>query len=181
MEQLRISIPPIRRARPELYARPGFIGMSYGTETDLGTFRLLAHETAHLWWSDASDTQSGDNFLNESFAEYAAFQSIREEYGKETFEKHISRAQKAAEKAPGFDQWTPKLNDLLVRNKGPWLLHQLHEKIGDEAFLSFQRKLQKESVGTLEEMTNLLANVTEEETAAWFKEELYSGSKRTGK
>lgn len=174
MEQLRITIPPIRRARPELYARPGFIAMSFGTETDLGTFRLLAHETAHLWWSDAVDTQSPHNFMNESFAEYEAYLSVREEYGKETFDKYIERAKKQSQELPGFDQWNMQLNSPLVRRKGPWVLHQLHERIGDENFLQFERNLQLQNVGTLEKMTEVLAESTDPELAEWFKRKLYS-------
>lgn len=175
LESLRITIPPVRRAQNEAYARPGLIAMSHGSgnRADLGTYRLLAHEAAHLWWTDAADTQSRHNFLNESFAEYEAFLSLRAAYGEEAFEKQIEQARKQAADAPGLDEWSPQLNDVLVRGKGPWLLHRLHERIGEDAYVRFLRALQREDVGTLQEMVRALGETTDEETARWFEEQLF--------
>jgi len=177
-QNLTITIPPLRRARPELYARPGFIGMSYGTETDLNTYKLLVHEIAHLWWSDAVDTQSQHNFRNESFAEYEAFLSVQDEYGSDTFDKYISRVQKELQKLPGFNEWNMQINPPLVRIKGLWLLHQLRMRIGEESFLKFECSLQRKNVGTLDEMLNVLKDPTDEKTATWFEDKLYPNSRR---
>jgi hypothetical protein len=171
-DALRITLPPVERGRGASYARTGFIALSHGAEADPGLFRLLAHEAAHLWWTDAESPLSRHNFLNESFAEYAAWRSVREEYGEEAFREQLEEARKKAKGAPGFDEWTPRHDGVLSYHKGPVLLHRLHRRIGEQEFTAFLRALQRESVGTLEGMVATLEEVAGAETAEWFEEML---------
>lgn len=172
VESLEVVIPPQPRARSNAYARPGLIALNHGRAADRGTFMLLAHEAAHLWWTDAEDTQSRHNFLNESFAEYASFLAAREVYGEEVFRELLRGVREEAEDLPAVRDWSARVNHPLMYRKGPWLLHRLHERIGEEAFLRFVRALQRESTGTLEGMIEVLEATTDAETAARFDERL---------
>ena len=52
------------------------------------------------------------------------------------------------------------------------LRHQLHQRIGDDAFQSFVAALQRDDVGTLGGMVATLETVTSAETAQWFEAKL---------
>jgi len=115
---------------------------------------------------------SRHNFLNESFAEYESWLALRAEYGDDVFQDRLKEARKRAEKAPSFSEWTPRLDGALSYNKGPVLLHQLHQRIGDADFQSFVAALQRDGVGTLDGMVATLETVTSAETADWFRKKL---------
>ena len=46
-------------------------------EQQIKTFRFIAHELSHLWWSKA-ESNSWEDCLNESFAEYSSLMATRE-------------------------------------------------------------------------------------------------------
>ena len=175
VESLEVVIPPEPRPRSNAYARPGLIALNHDRQADRGTFMLLAHEAAHLWWRDADATQSRHNFLNESFAEYASFLAAREVYGEEVFRELVRGVREDAEGLPAIRDWSARRNRSLMYRKGPWLLHRLHERIGGEAFLRFVRALQRDGVGTLEGMIEVLRQATDAGTATWFDGRLSSG------
>jgi aminopeptidase N len=171
-DALRITVAPVERATPASYARTGFIALNHGAEPDPGLFGLIAHEAAHLWWTDAVDPLSRHNFLNESFAEYESWLALRAEYGSAVFQDRLTEARKRAQKAPSFREWTPRTDGVLSYNKGPVLLHRLHQRIGDAEFQSFVAALQRDDVGTLDGMVTTLETVTSAETADWFEAKL---------
>lgn len=171
-DALRITVAPVERATTSSYARTGFIALNHGAEPDPGLFGLIAHEAAHLWWTDAANPMSHHNFLNESFAEYESWLALREAYGDDVFQDRLQEARKRAQKAPSFNEWTPRLDGALSYNKGPVLLHQLHQRIGDADFQSFVQALQRDDVGTLDGMIATLEAVTSAETADWFQQKL---------
>lgn len=170
---LRISISPLELEEASSYARPGFISFQHGVSPGINLFQLIAHETAHLWWFNAVDTQSRHNFLNESFAEYFSWLELRRVYGEEWFNKKLESARENAEELPGFDAFTLENNGLLSYIKGPVLLRQLHEKIGNEKFTSFFRRLLQKRTGTMEDMLAVLQEITNRPTAEWFEEKLF--------
>lgn len=171
-DALRITVAPVERATESSYARTGFIALKHGATPDPGLFGLIAHEAAHLWWTDAVNPMSRHNFLNESFAEYESWLALRAEYGDDVFQDRLETARKRAQKAPRFSEWTPRLDGALSYNKGPVLLHQLHQRIGDADFQSFVRALQRDDVGTLDGMVATLETVTSAETADWFQQKM---------
>ena len=170
-DALRITVAPVERATESSYARTGFIALNHGAKPDPGLFGLIAHEAAHLWWTDAVNPMSRHNFLNESFAEYESWLALRAEYD-DVFQDRLETARKRAQKAPSFSEWTPRTDGLLSYNKGPVLLHQLHQRIGDADFQSFVAALQRDDVGTLGGMIATLETVTSAETAQWFENKL---------
>lgn len=171
-ETLRITLAPVERASPSSYARTGFIALRHGIEPDTSLYSLIAHEAAHLWWTDAVDPLSRHNFLNESFAEHESWLALRKAYGDDVFQDRLEKARKQAKKAPSFSEWTPRLDGALSYNKGPVLLHQLHRRIGEANYQSFIQALQRDGVGTIEGMVAKLETVTSAETADWFQQKL---------
>lgn len=171
-DRLRVVLAPVERASRSSYARPGLISLRHGVEPDTGLVSLLAHEAAHLWWTDAADPMSRHNFLNESFAEYESWRALRAVYGEEAFRKRLKKARKRAKGAPSFYDWSPGEDGALSYNKGPILLHRLQRRIGEEAYLAFARRLQREEVGTLEGMIEALKETAGLETARWLEDQL---------
>jgi len=171
-DHLRVTLAPVERASPSSYARPGLIALRHGVEADTSLYDLLAHETAHLWWTDAHNPMSRHNFLNESFAEYETWRAVQAAYGADAIAPRIEKARQKAKSAPSFFDWTPKHDGMLSYNKGPLLLQRLHDRIGDDDYLNFLQRLQRNEVSTLEEMIATLRAVTSDETARWFKSTL---------
>lgn len=169
-DDLQITLAPVERASSSSYARPGLIALRHEITPDTTLHELLAHEAAHLWWTDSADPMSRHNFLNESFAEYEAWRVLEDTYGPAAFERAVREARKEAKGAPSFFDWSPKQDRALSYNKGPLLLHRLQQRIGEDRYLAFVRRLQREDVGTLEEMIATLRAVTSDETAQWFEE-----------
>jgi hypothetical protein len=171
-DELRMTLAPVDRASTSSYARPGLIALRHGVTPDTSLFELLAHEAAHLWWTDATNPASRHNFLNESFAEYEAWRAVQATYGEAAFRTRLERARKKANGAPSFYNWAPQHDGALSYNKGPILLHRLHERIGEATYLTFLRRLQQNDVGTLDGMLNVLRDVSSPDTAEWFAESL---------
>lgn len=169
---LRVVLPPAGRSRPQAYARPQLIVLTHGAERSRQTFGFVAHEAAHLWWNNTDDSQSRHNFLNEAFAEYTSVLARRDAYGEEAFQERIDRARQKAKDLPSISKWTPSRNKPLMYEKGPYLLYQLHERIGDDRFTAFLRMLLARETGTIEGMLSTLEAAADEETAAWFEEML---------
>ncbi len=171
-DALRITLAPVERTTPSSYARTGLIALRHDIEPDTSLFGLIAHEAAHLWWTDSVNPMSRHNFLNESFAEYESWLALRKIYDDTIFQKRIEEARKNAQKAPSFDEWQPRFDGALSYNKGPLLLHQLHQRIGEANYQSFLRSLQQKDVGTIGDMIATLEEVTNPDTATWFRKKL---------
>lgn len=169
---LRVVIPPSTPPRKKAYARPHLIVLINGLESENKMFHVIAHEAAHLWWNNAVDPKSRHNFLNESFAEYTSFMAIREVYGIDNFQKWIKKSRKEAKNLPSISEWTPQLNGPLMYSKGPYLLYQLEKRIGQKKFAKYLQTLLDREIGTIEGMIHVLEDVTNEETATWFKKKL---------
>ncbi|MFO8059674.1 MAG: hypothetical protein R6U70_03330, partial [Bacillota bacterium] len=56
---------------------------------ELGIFKWLAHEIAHLWWNRAP-SGSWEDWLNESIAEYCALRAVAAHHSEEGFVKLMS-------------------------------------------------------------------------------------------
>jgi aminopeptidase N len=115
---------------------------------------------------------SRHNFLNESFAEYESWLALQEVYGDSLFEEQLTEARKTAQKAPSFYEWKPRFDMALSYNKGPVLLHELRQRIGKSDYQLFVRSLQNNDTGTLGEMIGTLEEVTNSDTATWFRKKL---------
>lgn len=105
---------------------------------------LIAHETAHQWFGDAvTEREWGHLWLSEGFATYFAALWTKQARGDSAFRAELSkiRAQVLSDsvvaKRPVID--TAERNYLALLNtnsyqKGAYVLHMLHRRLGDSAF-----------------------------------------------
>ena len=105
---------------------------------------LIAHETAHQWFGDAvTEREWGDLWLSEGFATYYAALWAREARGEAAFDRELAaiRDQVIADTVvatrPVIDSLQRNYLALLNANsyqKGGYVLHLLHQQLGDSAF-----------------------------------------------
>jgi hypothetical protein len=148
------------RSRGGGYSRPGFICyerayMSRLPEAELSA--ALAHEIAHLWWSGAP-VETWEDWLNESFAEYAAAMFVRTFHGQKAFDSRLSDYRKETTDTRairGIDRKSPQAYAALYK-KGPLILHQLEKAMGQEAFGRFLAALIQEEIHSTERLLSRL-------------------------
>lgn len=105
---------------------------------------LVAHEIAHQWFGNsASESDWPHLWLSEGFATYFTDIYWKYRFGTEAFnERLINERTRVIKfyrsyKHPVIDTTYNSLMDLLNPNsyqKGAWVLHMFHEKVGDESF-----------------------------------------------
>lgn len=131
-------------------------------QDELGDFQYLAHELAHLWWSKA-DVRNYEDWLNESFAQYACLLATKRVFGEEQFQTHIDEYEASIKSLPAiFD--LPRDHDAAFETlyiKGPYLLHQLHLQMGED-FYSLLRQLHQQGIHTTEGFNKCLTDYNTE-------------------
>ncbi len=173
------------------YARRGLVVLSGINDRDTleqpGAFlRYLGHEAAHGWWWEAP-TDSWEDWLNESFAEYSSLLAVRERYGVEIFERFLDRKRASApQDIPlwEFDRTGSSTTggnvivekqvfvERMLFDKGPLLLHELAERIGNLRFLELCRAMLWSGVTDTGHFLNLLEEVENQETRRWMENRL---------
>lgn len=150
-----------------------------------GINERFAHEIAHQYWGHVVKMPSGEEqWLTESFAEYSAALFLKKLKGEATFNKMLrdweSRAKRASSSAPiplanriripgdGYQNFVERT--ALVYFKGAYILADLHEELGDQAFLSFLKSYQKSfnfEFGTSQDVAGLLQFITKKDYAPY--------------
>lgn len=134
----------------------------------------LNHEVAHLWWS-AGQPGTADEFLSESVAEYLAMRRGEAAWGEGWLAKRRNTLDAAAAEAEGsiltLDGFGHARQSLLYE-KGPSLLWQLQDHIGEEAMDGLFRAAYDRRTETLESFLSLLAEREGAQVAGWFREAL---------
>lgn len=125
------------------YARKGFIVLSRISDTDFAKSktdftRYFAHEFAHLWFASAPK-DTWEDWLNESFAEYASLMMVREASGEKEFLKRINRKKEKINRLPGIRGLDRKSEEayLVLYNKGCFYLYELERELGKSEFMKF--------------------------------------------
>ena len=106
---------------------------------------IVIHEIAHQWFGNAvTETTWDDAWLSEGFATFFTLLFIEKEYGKEEYEKGISKAKKAvfdmAIKMPEFSIVSNRsaekepVTSGITYQKGAWVLYMLRNLVGDVNF-----------------------------------------------
>ena len=106
---------------------------------------IVIHEIAHQWFGNAvTETTWDDAWLSEGFATFFTLLFIEKEYGKEEYEKGISKAKKAvfdmAIKMPDFSIVSNRsaekepVTSGITYQKGAWVLYMLRNLVGDANF-----------------------------------------------
>jgi aminopeptidase N len=171
-----------RRERGGGYARKGLVVV--GSLDDLvapeaypDLLRYLAHEVAHFWWHEApSDTW--EDWLNESFAEYSALLLLGERLGEAEYRVRIEAKREAARGTPpiwGLDRSDTSTEERSRRvigvlySAGPVALDALAARISRETFLEWCRRMAARDVASTGPALELLEEVAGAEAASWFE------------
>jgi hypothetical protein len=142
-------------------APPGFVqltGMAFLSQARTNSDFLhgfLAHEAAHQWWGNQIGWASGDDeWLSESFAEYASGLFVKEYQGAGRFQRTLEEWKRnakisdaaapiqAANTLSGQNASLHRTN--LLYNKGPYVLHMLRVMLDDERYVQVMRRVQEE-------------------------------------
>jgi len=155
------------------YFRKGFIALLQpvpGLESGITTFKLLAHELAHDWWSGAN-TNNWEDWLNESFAEYSCLMAIREKFGNAVFKDWIdykSFTSRSAEPVIGYGE-SIRTSYSTRYDKGPVALYDLEIMLGKEKFIEVLREIYDSRVTTTDEFLDKLEKATSQQTREQFE------------
>ena len=106
---------------------------------------LIAHEAAHQWWGNEVTCRDWTDFwLNEGFATFMAATYLEHRFGREAYLRQVDGWRKRVDElvAAGKDKplrfadWNkPSADDrAVVYQKGAYFLHQLRERLGEDAF-----------------------------------------------
>lgn len=123
---------------------------------DFGDFihGFLSHEIAHQWWGhQVGWASSDDQWLSESFAEYAAGLFVKEYQGAKRFQQTLTNWRQKA-KLGDLEAPIAAANTLrgpnafrsreqLLYNKGPYVLHMLRVQLDDENYVKVMRSILK--------------------------------------
>ncbi|SMF49026.1 Aminopeptidase N [Alteromonadaceae bacterium Bs31] len=132
--------------------------------------QYIAHEIAHFWWKNAP-ANSWEDWLNESFSEYAALKVIENTEGTEAFNSRLALKRGESSNIPPI--WHLARNSphaqAVLYSKGAVLLYQLESRIGSPAFFALCREMIKQRTHTTEEFLTLLKDSAGENVANWFE------------
>jgi aminopeptidase N len=154
----------------------------------IGSTSTICHELAHQWFGDTVSVENwSDIWLNEGFAEYAAWMYLESSKGREAFEKHV-RGQYGfyrvmTERAPRGDAGSaeneadsriepppgkPSIHSMFgasVYVRGPLALHALRLEVGDETFLALMRSWVAEHKNANASVADFLEHVQKSSTS----------------
>ena len=122
---------------------------------------LLPHEIAHQWWGNlVVPADYRTDWLMEAMASYSALQYLGARYGEEVIHSTLNQYRedllrmkdgKPVEEAGPIDFGGRLLDSAgagawhtITYEKGAWILHMLHERLGDERFHEMQLALMKQ-------------------------------------
>ena len=169
------------------YARKGLIVATNLTDEKYinqheKIIRNVGHESAHFWWNMAP-AYTWEDWLNESFAEFSALLVIRKMFGDEAYNKWIVDKSAIIENIPPiweFDRNNmqssegPDIIQTNLYDKGPVLLHQLSNRIGEESFIFLCKEMVRTSVSSTESFLVLLEMNHGSKVRNWFEDLLKS-------
>ncbi len=110
---------------------------------DRANENIVIHELSHQWFGDSLTPSTWpDIWLNEGFARYCEALWVQRNYGPEAYRgfMHDIGINRHPDLFAGEGILTdpdPILPNILIYNKGAWVLHMLRMLIGDDDFFSF--------------------------------------------
>lgn len=139
------------------YSRKNYVVLSdIKNESALSLAGFLCHEFAHYWFSEAV-LSSKHHWLTESFAEYLSMIFIREKYGQGEFERDIEEKIKRIEgDKKALADYDGRPSHLAMYFKGPLILYQFEQYIGEENFRLLINGFVDRSISTNEELYHLV-------------------------
>ena len=153
-----------------------------------GINHRFAHEIAHQYWGHVIKMSSDEEqWLSESFAEYSSCFIVEMIKGKSGL-KSLVRTWKTNAKKSSKISSIPYANRIddpndsfqssihrsnLIYSKGAYLLHHIHEEVGDNVFFGFLNNYQKLfawKFGTTKDAVALLNHITKKDYGPLFEE-----------
>lgn len=148
---------------------------------------LMAHEAAHQWWGNLLTSRSWNHFwLNEGFATFMAAAYIEHRQGADAYARQVQAWARRLEKlrADGkdrllvFPDWSSPTSDdrAVVYQKGAYVLHQLRQLLGDDAFWRGVKSYTKAYAGKSVETADFKSSMertTGRNLTAFFREWVY--------
>lgn len=166
----------IHRRSESAYNRRSYITLTDISDTDPESLtQFLCHELAHHW-SVGADFMTVENWLNESFAEYAGVMALRDRFGEDAFLARMARfrAQVADEDLPPI--WVPGATErgpyLVNYRAGPLALWHLETRIGRPRFRTFMIRYMTDGIDTTPDLLDMLEVVAGAQDRDWFHERL---------
>lgn len=174
---------PLPRAHLVIHERESsaYNRRSYITFTDIaGTApepltQFACHELAHHW-SAGADFMTVENWLNESFAEYAGAMALRERFGEAAFLDRLQsyRSRIAGEDLPPIwvEGATERRPYLVNYRAGPVALWYLETYLGRPAFQALLTRYMVDGIDTTPDLLDALEMLEGREARDWFEAEL---------
>jgi hypothetical protein len=141
-------------------APPGFIqltGVAFMSQARVESdfiHGFLSHEIAHQWWGNQVGWASEDDeWISESFAEYASGIFVKELQGEKRFQRTLEEWRRnakysdhegpiaAANHLGGLEGGRHRYH--LLYGKGPYVLHMLRVQLNDEKYVEVMRAIQE--------------------------------------
>lgn len=163
-KNLTLTVNPTRNVTS--YARKGFISLQTEGRTEKELYLTIGHEIGHFWWGNAISNDNWEDWLNESFAEYAALLNTREKYGEEPFQTAIGSYRKVAATLPPLWEINRGGDDgsMALYRKGPVVLYDLDVKLGREPFLRLMKEIATRKTARTADLLALVEAQTSAET-----------------
>lgn len=166
----------INRRAGSAYNRRSYISLTDISDAAPETMtQFLCHELSHHW-SFGANFNTVENWLNESFAEYAGNMAVREQFGEAVFldRMNLFVSQIDGQNLPAI--WTPGATDrgpeLVNYRAGPIALWHLETYLGRPAFDRFITRYMVDGIDTTPDLLAMLEEVAGHEARDWFENRL---------
>lgn len=153
---LIITINPF--SHPWSYARHGFISLSLKNDYKTNDRLRLAHEIAHLWWSNNKVYGNGNDWLDEAFAEYSSLIWYKKFASNKEFDILLQKYQEAYKLDLKITEVRPR-DDKFVEVtyfKGAYLLYKLNQKIGNQKMMEILQEVNKKKINETSQFIKIL-------------------------
>ena len=151
---------------------------------DRSSEQLIAHEIAHQWFGNsASEADWPHIWLSEGFATYFAALYMEFTHGKKKFQQIMGENRDIVlQRGPNQPVVVTNISDLMSLlnansyQKGSWVLHMLHHKIGGPAFWKGIRVYYdkfKNSNATTKDLQQIMEEASGENLDTFFEQWLY--------
>lgn len=154
--ELLIAINPF--SHPWSYTRKGFISLSLKNEYKFNDRLRLAHEIAHLWWSNNKVYGNGNDWLNEAFSEYSSLIWYKQHSTKNEFDNLLEKYRNAFDLNLKITEVKPGDNKFIEITyfKGAYLLYDLNRKIGDKKMQEILEEINRKKINKNSEFLQIL-------------------------
>ncbi|MBK6940216.1 MAG: M1 family metallopeptidase [Planctomycetes bacterium] len=132
----------------------------------------VAHELAHQWFGNSvTVARWQDIWVSEGFAEYGSWLWSEHAHGRAAYDREVAGARTFAKRArsrPSGDPGVKQMFGVPSYQRGPLVLHELRESLGDEAFFALLRawhEAKKYSNATVDEFVEFAAARSPHEAA----------------